>query len=298
MAPNGHIQATGVDSRGRTQYRYHDAWRIAQDREKFDHMLDFARALPGLRRRVIELVSGDGLGRDRVLACAVRLLDLGFFRIGSDSYAEENQTYGLATMQKRHARVRDSTVSFDFVAKGNKRRLQSIVDADVASIIRALKSRRGGGDDLLAYRDPRRRWVDVHSDDINEFVREIGGLSCSAKDFRTWNATVLAAVALAITVAGTSATARKRAVTRAMKEVAHYLGNTPAVVRSSYVDPRLLDRYLHGETIATAMGELGEGVEYGHPATQGRVEVAVLELLDPGAATGESAEQAVRRLCA
>jgi DNA topoisomerase IB len=298
LAPNGHIQATGIDARGRTQYRYHDSWRIAHDRQKFDHMLEFGRALPLVRERIVDLLDGDGLEYERVLACAVRLLDLGFFRIGSDSYAEQNQTYGLATLQRRHARIQGDTITFDFVAKGNARRKQSIADAEVASVIGALKSRRGGGADLLAYRTEQGKWIDVHSDDINEFVRQIAGITCSAKDFRTWNATVLAAVALAVGAPTASATARKRSVARAMREVAHYLGNTPAVVRSSYVDPRLVDRYLHGETIIGALDELGAGVEFGHPATQGAVEAAVLDLLDPDQHTGSNSRQAAGRLSA
>jgi DNA topoisomerase-1 len=289
---NGHIQATGVDARGRTQYRYHDQWRVMQDRQKFDHMLVFGRVLPDLRRRLEPMLAGedvaDELGEQRVLACAVRLLDLGFFRIGSDSYAEENQTYGLATLQKRHARVDGDTVTFDFVAKGGKRRLQSLVDPHVAEVVDALKRRRGGGSDLLAYRrrDGRRvHWVDVHSDDINEFVRSIAGVNCSAKDFRTWNATVLAAVSLAVGAGATSATAKRRIVSNAMKEVAHYLGNTPAVVRSSYVDPRAVDLYLNGETIAPALSRLADGVQFGQPSTQGAIEDAVLDLLDPEGTT-------------
>ena len=282
-AANGHIQATGVDARGRTQYRYHDAWRVRRDQEKFDHMLVFARTLPDLRAKVCEHLAADDLGCERVLSCATRLLDLGFFRIGSDSYAEENQTYGLASMLKRHAHVEGDTVTFDFMAKGSKRRLQSVVDADVAEVIRALKARRGGGPDLLAWQrrvGRRVTWVDVHSDDINQFVRDQAGVACSAKDFRTWNATVLASVALAVGAGATTPTARKRCVAMAMKEVAHYLGNTPAVVRRSYVDPRVVDRYHHGETVAPALASLGEGVAFGHPSTQGAVEEAVLHLLD------------------
>ena len=300
MSANGHIQATGVDARGRTQYRYHDQWRLLKDREKFDHMLVFGRALPVLRGRIADHLAGEGLGADRVLACAVRLLDLGFFRIGSDAYAEENETYGLATLEKRHVRIAGDTLTFDFPAKGNKRRLQSIVDPEVAEIIAALKRRRGGGADLLAYRrpGPPQKWVDIHSDDINAFVREIAGVTCTAKDFRTWNATVLAAVALAVGAGAASDTARKRCVSRAMQEVAHYLGNTPAVARSSYVDPRVIDRYRAGETIAGALGALGDGVVYGHPSTQGRVEAAVLDLLDPAGALAAEPRVAAELLSA
>ena len=280
--PNGHIQATGVDARGRTQYRYHDQWRLRRDQAKFDHMIEFARALPELRARVSEHLTGDELTCDRVLACAVRLLDLGFFRIGSDSYAEANQTYGLATLQRRHVRVDGDVVRFDFVAKGSKRRLQSVVDPEVARVIAALKGRRGGPPDLLAWRRRSGRhveWVDVHSDDINAFVKQQAGIDCSAKDFRTWNATVLAAIALAVSEPARSEATRRRRVARAMAEVAHYLGNTPAVVRASYVDPRVVDRYLHGRAIP--LDVLAEGPATGASATHGAVEEAVLDLLDP-----------------
>ena len=277
--PSGHIQATGLDARGRRQYRYHDRWRAARDREKFDRMLGFGRALPALRKRLTRDMRLDGLPRQKVLACAVRLLDLGFFRIGTEGYAEENETYGLATMLKRHTRVDGESVVFDFAAKGGKRRVQSIVDDDVHGIVAALKRRRGGGQELLAWRDTA-RWVDVRSNDINDYIKEIAGNQFTAKDFRTWNATVLAAVALAVSSRAGSPSARKRAVARAMQEVAHYLGNTPAVARSSYVDPRVVDRYMEGVTITRALERIGEGAPFGPPSTQGAVERAVLDMLD------------------
>jgi DNA topoisomerase-1 len=282
---NGHIQATGIDARGRTQYRYHDHWRVQKDREKFDHMILFARQLPTLRRRIEHHLAdvSDGLSEDRVLATAARLLDLGFFRIGSDSYAEQNQTYGLATMLKRHVRIEGDALTFDFVAKAGKRRVQTIVDAAVLQVVSELKSRRGGGAELLAWRrsGPGRRstWVDVDSDAINRWIRDQAEVSCSAKDFRTWNATVLAAVALAVSDAATSERARQRCVVRAMNETAYYLGNTPAVVRRSYVDPRVVDRYLSGETIAPALEQLGKDGVFGQPSTQGAIEAAVLDLV-------------------
>jgi DNA topoisomerase IB len=278
----GHIQATGMDARGRKQYRYHDLWRERRDREKFEHMLDFARALPELRQRVARDLAQEDLSRDRVLACATRLLDLGFFRIGTEGYAEENQTYGLATIHKRHVRLLGaSTVVFDYAAKSGKRRIQSVVDPEVYTVVEALKRRRGGKPELLAYRDGR-RWVDVRSTDINAYIKEATGGEFTAKDFRTWNATVLAATALAVSARVASATARKRAVTRAVQEVAHYLGNTPAVCRSSYIDPRVVDRYQAGETIVAALGQLGAatGDGQGTLLTQGPVEEAVVELLE------------------
>ncbi|MDQ4068367.1 MAG: DNA topoisomerase IB [Actinomycetota bacterium] len=281
----GHIQATGVDARGRKQYRYHDLWRVRRDREKFEHMLAFARALPALRRRVVEDLAEEGLTRSRVLACAARLLDLGFFRIGTEGYAEENQTYGLATMHKRHARLEPpSTVTFDYMAKGSKRRIQSVVDPEVYVVVEALKRRRGGKPELLAWRRGR-EWVDVRSPDINQYIKEVTGGDFTAKDFRTWNATVLAAVALAVSTGASSATGRKRAVARAMKEVAHYMGNTPAVCRASYVDPRIVDRYLAGSTIAPALEqalveEPAKAAEAGTLLTQGPIEEAVLDLLE------------------
>jgi DNA topoisomerase-1 len=273
--PGGHIQATGLDDRGRKQYLYHPRWRERRDQQKFDDMVMFARALPQLRGRVAMDLENDGLGREHVLACAVRLLDRGFFRIGSEDYAVTNESYGLATMRKRHAAVKGDVLLFDYPAKSGKRRVQAVIDAEVADTVRRLKQRRGGGDDLLAYKRSG-RWTDVRSSDINAYLKEQTGLDISAKDFRTWGATVMAAVALAVAgpAAGTK-TGRKRAVSRAVKEVAHYLGNTPAVARASYIDPRVLDRYRDGIVIAVHdLEPESEGT-----AIQGEVEEAVLDLI-------------------
>jgi DNA topoisomerase I len=273
--PGGHIQATGVDDRGRKQYLYHPRWRERQDSKKFDDMVEFARALPALRERVAADIKGDELDRDHVLACAVRLLDRGFFRIGSEDYAVTNETYGLATMRKRHAAVKGDTLLFDYPAKSGKRRVQAVIDPEVADTIRRLKQRRGGGDELLAYKRSR-RWADVRSADINAYLKETTGLAISAKDFRTWGATVMAAVALAVAgpAAGTKI-GRKRAITRAIKEVAYYLGNTPAVARASYIDPRVFDRYRDG--IVIAVHDLESDPE--GTAIQGETEEAVLDLI-------------------
>jgi DNA topoisomerase IB len=277
--PTGHIQAVGTDAAGRKQYRYHDAWRVRRDQEKFDHMLDFARALPALRQVLNEHLASEDMGRERVLACAARLLDIGFFRIGTEGYAEQNQSYGLATIQKRHVRLADGAVTFDYVAKSGQHRLRALVDPDVYDVVAALKRRRGGGAELLAYRSGR-RWADVRSADINAYIKEVTGEEFTAKDFRTWHATVLAAVALAVATEATSPTARKRAVTRAFREVAHYLGNTPAVSRSSYVDPRVVDRYQAGVTIDMEFTRLGEDVAEGQLPFHGQVEAAVVQLLE------------------
>jgi DNA topoisomerase IB len=276
---NGHIQAVGTDARGRKQYRYHDDWRLRRDREKFEQMLDFGRALPRLRRRVAKQVQGTEPTRERVLAGAVRLLDRGFFRIGGELYAEENNSYGLATMLKRHVRLEPRNVLvFDYPAKSGKRQLQSVVDPDVHRLVAELKSRRGGSEELLAYKNGR-RWHDVRSADINEHVKALTGGDFSAKDFRTWNATVLAAVEVARAEAGaTSRTARQRVIKQAVESVASYLGNTPAVARASYIDPRVFDCFDADATIAGALSGDGEP-NLDDPTIQRRVERAVLDLL-------------------
>jgi len=254
--PNGHLQATGTDAAGRKQYLYHPRWRERRDQEKFDEMTAFARALPALRAHVErDLASSDKLTRERVLACAVRLLDRGFFRIGSEQYTAQNESYGLATMRKGHVKLNPEThgMVFEYAAKSSKTQLHGLHDPAMYEVVSALKRRRGGGQELLAIKDGQ-KWRDVRSTDINEYVKEATGADFSAKDFRTWNATVLAAMALGVSgeVAHTK-TGRKRAMTRAIKEVAHYLGNTPAVARASYIDPRVFDAYQAGLIIRPAL---------------------------------------------
>ena len=276
--PMGHIQATGIDARGRKQYLYHEKWRQRQDQRKFDEMISFARALPGMRARVARDLDSDWLSREQVLGCAVRLLDRGFFRVGGEDYAAENESYGLATIRKEHVRLSKGTITFDYPAKSGQRRLQSIVDDEVYEIVAALRRRRGGDPELLAYKQGT-RWRDIKSADINMYVKEVTGAEFSAKDFRTWNATVLAAVALAVSgpAASMSATARKRAKTRAVKEVARYLGNTPAVCRASYIDPRIFDRFDSGLTIGGVLPVVAETSDM--DSLHGPVEDAVLDLL-------------------
>jgi DNA topoisomerase IB len=310
----GHLQATGIDAAGRKQYLYHPRWRSHRDRLKFDSMIAFGESLPRLRRRLrkdlaakprpaARTASAAGgtssaeLSRECVLACSVRLLDLGFFRIGSEDYAERNESYGLTTMLKRHVSIADEEVIFDYVAKSGVRRVQAIADPDVLEVVAALKRRRGSGQ-LLAYREGR-HWIEVHAEDVNAYIKLISGGDFTAKDFRTWNATVLAAVALAgaeaereakrATAKRATATSRRRVVNAAVKTVAAYLGNTPAVCRASYIDPRVIDRYQAAVTIAPALERLPGGPELANPRTRARIEAAVLELLADAPAVRDAA---------
>jgi DNA topoisomerase I len=278
--PNGHLQAVGTDAAGRRQYLYHEQWRTCRDREKFGRMIQFARTLPDLRRRVAEDLAADGLGRERVLAAAVRLLDLGLFRVGGESYRSQNGTFGLATVQRDHVTVaRSGEIRFRYDAKGGVERVVGLRDAEVEPVIRSLKRRRRHGhSDLLAFRNGGKRWRDVRSQDINEYVKEVTGGEFTAKDFRTWHATVLAALGFA-RVANLPKRPRNP-VPAVIREVAGQLGNTPAVCRASYVHPDVIESFLAGRTIE-APGEALDAGEYPllHDL-QHAVEDAVVELLE------------------
>ena len=277
--PLGHLQATGVDAAGRKQYLYHQRWREQRDRQKFDHMIDFARALPRLRRRILAELKGDELDERRVLAGAIRLLDVGMFRIGSEEYADEDGGVGLATVAKRNVKLTDGEVVFDYLGKSGVHRVQAVQDPAVCALVAALKRRRSGGEQLLAYREGR-RWREVRSEQINEFLKARMGPEVSAKDFRTWNATVLAAVSLAADGrAARTAAARKRAINGAVRGVSEVLGNTPAVARRSYIDPRVFDRYLSGWTIGGEVDRIGD-LDGPDDRRRLRLEKAVLDLLD------------------
>lgn len=276
---NGHIQATGLDDAGRKQYLYHRSWREHRDRRKFERMLEFAAGLPRMRTTIGEDLARRGLQERRVLACAAKLLDLGFFRIGGERYAEENESYGLATMRRSHLRLERGSALFDFPAKGAKRQVQEIADPSVLPTLRALKKRRGGGHELFAFRDGS-AWTDVTSEAINDYLKELTGDEFTAKDFRTWNATVLAAVSLAAeSEEATSKTARRRVANEAVKQVADYLNNTPAVCRSAYIDPRVFDRFDSGQTIRPALRRLNGRGDPGTFADREAIERAVRRLL-------------------
>lgn len=278
--PHGHIQAVGTDSAGRRQYRYHDAWRTLRDHQKFEHVLEFACCLPRLRDQVEQDLALDGLSKARVLASTIRLLDLGFFRIGGEDYARQHDTFGIASLQRRHVKVSHGQMVFDYAAKGSVRRVVTIVDNDVLALIEALKRRRGGDRDLFVYRSED-GWSSVRSGEVNAYIREAAGDDCSAKDFRTWSATVLAAVQLARAAGSTSSqAARTRAIRAVVKATADQLGNTPAVCRRSYIDPRLLDRFYFGETISPALEAIGTATDIRQRSVREAIEAAVVDLID------------------
>jgi DNA topoisomerase-1 len=281
--PTGHLQATGRDAAGRLQYLYHPGWRAERDREKFARMVDFAAELPSLRSQVAADLAARGLGRERLLACATRLLDRGFFRVGGETYAEENGTFGLATLQRNHVRLTGGgSMLFSYRAKGGLPRRFHLVDDEVMAVIRSLKSRSGPAE-LLAYRNGN-GWADVRSGDINAYIRSWSHGPYSAKDFRTWHATVLAASAVALLGARARSDAgRRRVVLHASREVARYLGNTPAVCRDSYIHPAVFERFYAGEMIEVDLDEVArrDGIPVDDLSSS---EKAVLTLLAPARA--------------
>jgi DNA topoisomerase IB len=271
--PNGHLQAVGTDDAGRRQYLYHPQWRSSRDAAKFDRIIGFGKALSRARERVLADIGAEGMTQERACAVAVRLLDLGYFRIGNDVYTDTHGSFGLTTLLKEHVSRRGTSLRFCFVGKSG---VEHTVDIDDPAAIEALESmrrRRGGGDKLLAWKDGR-RWRDLSPADVNDYIRSCFGIDATAKDFRTWHATVIAAAALAESdEPGESKASRKRAVVAAMKEVAEFLGNTPTLARTSYVDPRVVEAYERGRTI-TVRGRYDSA-----DARQAALERAVLRLL-------------------
>lgn len=250
---NGHIQAVGTDAAGRRQYLYHQSWQQERAEEKFDRVLEMSNELPAWRERIARDLTGRGLTRDRVLALGLHLLDLGYFRAGGEQYAEENESYGLATLLCEHVTLRRGAVAFDYPAKSGVRRRYEIENAEVVRAVRALLRRTDcGSGRFLVWRNAS-GWVDVHSDDLNARFKELVGSDYSVKDLRTWHGTVLAATAFADADPAVSQRVAKRVEAAVMREVSEELGNTPAVARSSYVDPRVVSGYREGITIAPAV---------------------------------------------
>jgi DNA topoisomerase IB len=255
--PLGHIQATGVDSRGRLQYIYHRLWREQRDTQKFAHMVRFAGALPALRTATQQDLRRRGLTHDRVLAGMVRLIDLGLFRVGGERYAELDHHYGITTLQKRHVRVTRDSILFDYIAKAGKQRTIEVTDRVVQPTIRTLARSDNGDEALFCYEDGG-AWHRLHSREVGNYIAARSGGHFTAKEFRTWNATVLMALVLANAAPSATEHGRKRVIAASVREVARALGDTPAVARSSYIDPRLVTYY-------QAEGELA-GIP-SHPAT-------------------------------
>lgn len=248
--PNGHIQATARDAKGRKQYRYHERWTAVRDANKFGRLLAFSRALPAIRDRVDKDMRGTGLTRERVLACIVRLLDSTLIRVGNDTYAKENSSFGLTTLRDRHVDVESGQIRFAFKGKSGKEWKLKLKDRRLARLVKACQD--VPGQRLFQYYDPDGGRHGVTSNDVNAYIRAAAGAEFSAKDFRTWAGTVLAAHALSAMEAVDGATRRKRNLTEAIRRVAARLGNTPAVCRRCYVHPEVSSAYLDGALLSQA----------------------------------------------
>jgi len=275
--PEGHLQAAGNDAAGRRQYLYHPAWRERQDIRKFRRIEEFAGSLPGMRSTIDAHLDLEGLPKERVMAVAVRLLDRTTFRIGSEAYADANGSFGLATIRKSDVSIDGPRLIFDYVGKGGARRVHEVRDARLTPLLDRMKRRRSGGVELLAYREAG-RWRDVRSADVNTYLKDLLGPDHSAKDFRTWHATMLAAIDLAQVQADVEASkaSRRRAIAATVARVAEHMGNTPAVCRASYIDPRIFDRFKEDRTIAPALARTASADD---DDAREPVERAVLDLL-------------------
>ena len=272
---NGHIQATGRDARGRKQYRYHPKWREQRDQSKYERMMGFAEALPKIRARIKSDLQLRGLPRDKVLATVVRLLEATLIRVGNDEYARQNHSYGLTTMHDRHVKIRGGKISFSFKGKSGKRHEIALHDPNLAKIVKRCQDLPG--QELFAYQDEDGKAHDIGSQDVNEYLRRISGHDFTAKDFRTWSGTVLAAIALRECETFTSKAQAKKNVVSAVEAVSKMLGNTPAVCRKCYVHPLILDSYLEGSTIEVLKQRVARQID--SPTKLKPEETAVLAFL-------------------
>lgn len=279
--PNGHIQAVGTDDAGRRQYLYHPDWRAKQDELKFERIVDASRLLPAARKRVTRDLRLEGMPWERACATAVRMLDKGYFRIGHDVYTDVNGSFGLTTLERQHVRAVGGGLRFCFVGKSGIEQELTIEDDDVTAALKQMRRRRTGSQRVLAYKDGK-GWHDLSADDVNTYLGELFDGQLTAKDFRTWHATVHAAVALASSPEpGDTVTSRRRAVKAAVEEVSEFLGNTPTIAKGSYIDPRVIEQYEEGETVTVPAAKEGRTPV----RRQGAVEEAVRELL--GAEDGD-----------
>lgn len=275
--PNGHIQAIGIDDAGRRQYLYHEEWRRARDEEKHDRVLDLAEKLPEVRARIQDDLTVPGLGRDRVLAGALRILDRGVFRTGGEEYAEENDSRGVATLLRKHVCLRGDELLFEFPAKSGVERSAVIRDPELARLIAALRRGRSDDERLFAYRNGTGERRELRAHDVNDRFKQLAGEEFTVKDMRTWTATVLAAAEFAGREPPRSERALRRSESGVMRAVAEQLGNTPAVARRSYVDPRVCAAFRQGRTIEPAVRGMDPTADGNQ--TREAVERAVLRLL-------------------
>jgi DNA topoisomerase I len=272
----GHLQATGIDAAGRKQYLYHPAWREERDREKYERILRFAERLPHMRAVADRHLRRRRLDRKKALATAVQLLDRTFIRVGGEEYAASSGTFGLATFRSRHLTIEDDLILLDFEGKGGADQHAEVESARLARVLQEMDDLPGY--EVLKYRSEDGEVVDLRSEDVNAYIQEHMGEEFSAKDFRTWAGTVAAAVALDEVGPVDGARSRQRAVAAVCKQAASLLGNTPAVCRANYIDPRVIDHFLDGRTISSLQAQVERQMEDGHRPD----ELAVLALLRRG----------------
>ena len=273
---NGHMQATGIDSRGRKQYRYHPQWRAEREESKFEHILYFGERLPAIRKKVEKDIQLPGMVRNKVMATIVQLLEKTLIRVGNAEYARDNKSYGLTTLRNKHVDVKGTQIRFKFMGKSGKQWNLSLHDRRIAAIIKRCEDMPGY--ELFKYQDEEGKAIDVGSSDVNAYLKEISGEDFTAKDFRTWSATILAALALAEFEKFDSSTQAKKNILRAIEKVAKRLGNTPTICRKSYIHPEVINAYMDGELVSSIRHEIDEEFEKDYAALS-REEVVVLSLL-------------------
>jgi DNA topoisomerase-1 len=273
---NGHIQATGRDAKGRKQYRYHPRWRAVRDENKYEHILAFGQALPAIRQRVADDLAGRGLSREKVLAAVVRLLETTLIRVGNEEYAHQNKSYGLTTMRNRHVEVGTQKITFSFRGKSGKRHTISLDDRRLAQIVRRL--RELPGQHLFQYVDDDGAVQVVSSGDVNDYLREITGQPFTAKDFRTWTGTMLAAWLLRTFAPFTTEREARHNIAQAIEQISAKLGNTPTICRKCYVHPAVLEAYVEG-SLLEAIGQHSADQLVDHGTTLQPSEIEVLEFL-------------------
>ena len=284
-SPNGHIQAIGRDARGRKQYRYHERWRQIRDKNKYDRMIVFGKALPKIRTRVKKDLGLSGLPRAKVLATVVQLLKRSLIRIANEEYARENKSFGLTTMQDRHVDVKGSKLRFRFRGKSGREHDVDVTDRRIARIV--LKLQDLPGQSLFQYLDDEGNVRDVSSQDVNEYLREMTGEDFTAKDFRTWAGTVFAAIALSTAGEFETKKQAKANIKHAISAVAEVLGNTPAVCRQCYIHPAIVKAYLNGNSINGFKPRTNEEFRKEH-IDFASTEAAVLKLLQAGSSKSDA----------